>query len=638
MTVTEQGHELLALARKGGDLHFNPASGICLIVRDTCWYATGLLYDANGSRRALGNRLLASLHSEDATHTPASMIAILKAAPKSLKRATANSLRKQIRGQIVHAAETEWKDGNVNHPLGAYCTLICGGEMFGETWAPELGARRLLRLLDRVGGHRSRHLRQAEMSEYNSLTYAALSICFLSLIAEYAAHAEAKRAALQLEQGLWLDAAMHFHAPSHQFAGPHSRSYQEDSMGGFSALHGVFVAAGLGPLFMNPDLSLRFDHPSDFLQCALTAITPFHVPDRAREIAWHKPFPYAFRKVTYGESYHENSRRPADTLPGAKPDVSSEPPFAFDEEVYPGGWTDLTTYMTTEYALGSAARPYVNAGHTDSVMLRVRRSASIQQVTDFRSMYTRGVYNGALPGRKNFCHTTESEVDASYLYEEGRCLTYQHENRLIACYSPKRAGHLGVTSFGIDLLFTGFAPFDEVFVGGTQANQLPLVLPAPALICLRDYHTYIILHILAPNPASAPQPIVLRQVGDFYILSISNYDGEKTDFSRDEVNQWRSGFVLEVRTAEEFGSWEAFLSHAKNTSTAEQCDERGVRTVVYHSDGDRMEFRCDPFRETILYRRWNGGDDSITHFEASAAGDTRGRFSPKLLFGNEAIE
>ena len=636
MTVSEEGLALLTLARRGGDVHFTPATGLCLIVRDTCWYAIALLFDEDKSRRDLGNRILASLRSEDGTHTPASMIALLKSAPVALDRTAAESLRHQIKEQLPAAAETEWKDGNVNHPLGAYCTLVCGGEMAGEAWAPELGARRLRRMLDRIGEHRSVKYRQAEMSEYNSLTYTALSLCFLALIAEYAVHAEARLLALRLEQGLWTDVAMHFHPPSQQFAGPHSRSYHEDSIGGFSALHGVWMAAGLGDLFINPDLSIRFEHPSDLLQNALTAVVPFHLPAMARTIAWQKPFPYLFRKTTYAESYHENSRRAVFPAESGISSGDNPRPFAFDEEVYPGGWTDLTTYMTHEYALGSAARPYVNAGHSDAVMLRIRRSDAIRGMADFRSIYTRGVYNGALPGRRNFCHTASSDIDASYLYEEGRSLTYQHENTVIVCYSPKRAGHRGVTSFRLDITLTDYAPLDDIFVDGSPVRSLPISTGATSRICLRDFRTYILLLPLFPAPAAGRSPVLIRRVGEFLLLSIVNYEGEDRDFTRDEMSQWRSGFVMEVHTADEFKEWTEFLAYAEKATVLEECNPRGVRTVVYQSGGHRMEFRADPFREEILTREWDGTDDSIDHFHVLAAGEMTGPFCPRSLFGKEA--
>ena len=57
--------------------------------------------------------------------------------------------------------------------------------------------------------------------------------------------------------------------------------------------------------------------------------------------------PSLLRLTTYGESYHENhaTRR-------------------FEDGLYPGGWSDLVSYQTAEFALGTAARPYVNAGHS----------------------------------------------------------------------------------------------------------------------------------------------------------------------------------------------------------------------------------------------------------------------------------
>ena len=72
---------------------------------------------------------------------------------------------------------------------------------------------------------------------------------------------------------------------------------------------------------------------------------------------------------------------------------------------------------------------------------------------DFRSIYTRGVYNDAVVGQSNLSHVPQGEIDESYLYEEGRCATYQHKNRAIVCYAPKRSGHYQVRSFRLDCIF-----------------------------------------------------------------------------------------------------------------------------------------------------------------------------------------
>ncbi len=635
----------MTMAREAGDRIFDPATRRCLIARDTCWYAISLLFDESNPGREEGLRLLSSLSAEDATHTPATMLAILHRIPGLLSREARAHLETEIRNRLEEAADCIWGDGNVNHPLAAYTTLILGGQYFAKPWAVHLGLRRLVLFRQRIGEQRSSYRRQAEMSEYNSPTYTALTLWWLALMAEHAERGDAQRLARFLEERLWVDIAMHFHAPSHQIAGPHSRSYMEDSTGGYSALHCTMLAAMDDPLFLAPELPARYNHPSALIQNSLVAILPYHVPDLARRLFWQKPLPYSFRKTTYCERYHENSRRTANLPPqellglmhGAPvslPAPSPDSPFAFDDEAYHGGWAELTTHLTEEFALGSASLPYVNAGHSDSVMLRIRRSAGIADTRDFRSMFTRGVYNGARIGQKNFCHTTQSEIDESYLYEEGRSATYQRENRIIVCYAPKRAGHLGVTSFRLDLLFTYPAPFDSLRVNGEEISTFPRRCPPGAKVCFRDYQTFLFVALAPPVPASG-EPVLLWRNGDFLILSLYNYEGPPRPWPRNEMNGWRTAFAMELRAESEM-TWERFLRHADEARLSETV-EGNVRNLTYSSGDDVMEFSYDPYREEILSRRWNGSWDGTDHFTVRAGKETSGPWCPATLFGNEAM-
>ncbi len=631
MHLSQHRSWLMDLARKAGDRCFDPVTSRCLISRDTFWYAISLLFDEAEERKEMGRRLFATLSVDDPTHTPATLLAVLHRIPEMLEDPVRSRLEEAIRASLSEAATVPPGDGNVNHPLAACATLILGGEKSNQPWAVDLGTRRLMAFRERIGDHRSRHRRQAEMSEYNSLTYTALDLWFLALVAEDARSQAARRLALFLESRLWVDVAMHFHAPSLQFAGPHSRSYQEDSLGGFSGLHCTMLAAFEDPLFLDPGLCEQFDHPSALLQNALAAILVYHVPDEARSIAWRKPFPYEFQMTTYGESYHENSRRVP--MSGAS---SANPPFAFDDEIYPGGWSDLTTYMTDEYALGSAALPYVNAGHSDCLMLRMRRSQGIRKMADIRSAYTRGVYNGAKVGEVNISHVARTAIDRSYLYEEGRSAVYQHKGNAIVCYTPKRAGHQGVTGFRLDLIFGFHAPFDDLVVNGRPAGEFPFPAGPGSVICFRDFQTFCMIRTLAPFPAVSEHPVRLWRSGEFLLLSIVNYEGPSRDFSRHEINGWRSGFVLELATAREL-SWEDFLLRALETQVTETVETGLVRTVRYVSGGNTMEFSYDPYKEVILSRRWNGKEECVDHLRVEAAGAHDGLFCPPTLYGREVL-
>ena len=178
--------EVFDAPRKSGDRYFDKTKMRVLISRDTLWYAAALLCDESAERRAFGEMLLSTVPSEDGTHTPATMIAIFRGLPETLQKSTRRILADEVERELVHAAEVVWCDGNVNHPLAAWAILVCGGELCQQEWAVDLGYRRLEHFQKTIGDRRFRYRRQAEMSEYNSLTYTALDLCFLAIIAEYA--------------------------------------------------------------------------------------------------------------------------------------------------------------------------------------------------------------------------------------------------------------------------------------------------------------------------------------------------------------------------------------------------------------------------------------------------------------------
>ena len=118
----------------------------------------------------------------------------------------------------------------------------------------------------------------------------------------------------------------------------------------------------------------------------------------ARFHGCHKRLAYLVRATTFCESYQENNRRwegsnaderslrmsgmAVDETPAPQTDTGV---FAFDDEVYHGGWSELTTYMGEDYVLGSASLPYLDGGHADSVMVRIARGESVRSMADFRS-------------------------------------------------------------------------------------------------------------------------------------------------------------------------------------------------------------------------------------------------------------
>ncbi|NLP10124.1 hypothetical protein GX408_06975 [bacterium] len=614
---------LLLLSRQEAERHYNPQTQLCLIPRETAWYAITLLESGSSSDLRLANTILSGLTVEDGTHSPCTLLAIYHRFHRVLNKSAVENILKNLHANLLISAAVRYTDGNVNHPVAAFVNLICSGELLRQPVYTAMGKQNLQAFHRLITSRRHQRHQQAEMAEYNSPTYTALTLWFLALAAERAQDAEARELAQALEQGLWINLGMHWHEPSQQWAGPFSRAYAEDSYGGYSALHCTAACALNRTLFFEPRLARQFNHPSALIQNALPAILQFHVPQQAQALFFHKPWPYQFRITTYCEAYHENGVRPLDQGMVA----------CFDDEIYPGGWSDLTTYLTAEYCLATASRPYVNAGQSDGFTLRWRRAAEVKRLADFRSLYTRMVFNESTVGRDNLCHVIGATVARDYLYEEGRCFTCQHENTAVVCYAAKRAGHKNFSALRLDLIFTFQAPFDEFFLDGLPVNRFPYDGRRVEKIVIADFNIY-----LALLPLSASMPVGfsgltrIRQDADHLILSLYNYQGPAVSFERERMSLIHNGFACVVETRSRFAHTRDFLQYIDSAHLEEQEVESGRRSIRFTVGADTMDFQLNPFNEQILAQRWNGEEEPLFHFDIRADRAAGADYFPSALY------
>lgn len=613
--------QLITWSREHGQRWYDSATRLCVGPRDTLWYAIALLHSEAAHERELGDALLGEAKSADGTHTPATMLAVLLLLRDKLSASTINTLETQIRRSLPEATQCEWHDGNVNHPLAAWAALILAGERYGDATAVVCGAGRLRTLARTVGNRRHAQHRQAVFSEYNSPTYTALDFWFLALISEFAQDAEIRRLALFIEQRLWIETALYFHAPSQQFAGPHSRAYLDDSLGGWSGLHCTMAAAMDVPLLLEPERVFTTNHPSATLQNALAAIIRYHVPDEARSLALNKPLPSELRVMTYGESYHENHAT-----------------RGFEDGLYPGGWSRLTTYHAPEFCVGTAERPYVNAGHADAFMARWRRHAEVKSVSDVRAMFCRGVFNDAIIGQPNRVHVTGGRTDESYLYEEGRTCTLQAQNRALVLYAPKGVGHQAMSGFRVDVMFAWDAPFDEFWIDDRAADPTqPVTLSANSRFLFRDGEVLGVLVPLAPQPSANATPVRLRMAGGCLVVSIANYAGTERDFSRDELRGWTNGFYVELWSTREFADLDALWTHAQTIAIQDLAPSAGRnRSVTVRSGDTTLALVQNPWSEEVVSATINGQSADLEHFEATDLTNGQPLLSPATFYGAEA--
>ncbi|MBM3333644.1 hypothetical protein FJY63_03190 [Candidatus Sumerlaeota bacterium] len=132
-------------------------------------------------------------------------------------------LREQVRRSILHAAASI-KRRNVGPGytniavMGTYVTLVAG-ELFGDRESFEYGENRLKRFRDYT-------LEQGSFAEYNSPTYTIVAIKEISRMLNHVRDEESRRMVGEINRIAWRHVARHFHPPTRQWAGPHSRCYR----------------------------------------------------------------------------------------------------------------------------------------------------------------------------------------------------------------------------------------------------------------------------------------------------------------------------------------------------------------------------------------------------------------------------
>ncbi len=103
--------------------------------------------------------------------------------------------------------------------MGAGVTLAAG-ELLGEPRLSEYGRARLRRFAQHTRMH-------GGLNEYNSPTYTMVALHECERILQLVADEDARAIAERLRGGIWDSIAAHYHPPTGQWAGPHSRAYKD---------------------------------------------------------------------------------------------------------------------------------------------------------------------------------------------------------------------------------------------------------------------------------------------------------------------------------------------------------------------------------------------------------------------------
>ena len=241
-------HSMLGLSWKGPDYHTRVPQGAWVHpTRESLDYALRLLRSGETERAAAVVRKVLSLQDTDPTSETygiwpwlleesltemnppdwnwadfcgARLAQVLVEYPGDLPEGLAGDARTALGHAAASIFRRNVGPGYTNIAVMGAGVTLAAGELLGEPRFSDYGSRRLRKIVEHTEHH-------GGFNEYNSPTYTIVTLTecerMLQLVRDTRARADAER----LRRAAWQTIAEHYHPGTHQWAGPHSRSYSD---------------------------------------------------------------------------------------------------------------------------------------------------------------------------------------------------------------------------------------------------------------------------------------------------------------------------------------------------------------------------------------------------------------------------
>lgn len=419
--------------------------------------------------------------------------------------------------------------------------------------------------------------------EYNSPAYLATDLTVLANLGHLATDPAVRLMARLLEGRLWLHGLLHYHAPTGRQTGPHARAYHAQLHGAPSDFAGLlWQELGLVDAIGASPYQRATPEPGD----AWMALTDYHCPPHLADWAaaqWrHFPF-----------TVHET----ADALTGA----------------------DLTTYLTSDYALGTASRTYTIGQrgffieHQANHCILHYRAPQPSEGT-WRTLYTRFVTNERYLGT-----ITQHAIGSAQtnFYDQGLFAGHQHRHVAIALFGLE-FGEQALSSVEALVVLPGPVRPAALFVADQPVavpEMTPLPVPEATWVMIQDGAIWVGLRPLRRDHLGEPRPLELRclPTGEL-VLALPHfrapapkwfweYESEQAAFYQRNI---RSGCLIVVGDVTCFPSRQAFAAYLAAATIVDDLAADGHWTVGYRHTDAWLSLTYDLVRNEPVARLVDG--------------------------------
>lgn len=285
----------------------------------------------------------------------------------------------------------------------------------------------------------------------------------------------------------------------------------------------------------------------------------------------------------------------------------------------------ITTRHTPTYALGVASTGY--GGQSNVLISHYLRPGQDRHGV----VYTRYLTNEKWLG--SFYHEA-SRSTANNLIDEGRFFGVQQGSRAIGLYTPReprrRRAPEGVTSAKGNVIWTGRAMIDEIWIGQSEVDSLPADVPPGNVVVVVSGSVMTAIRPLTRTALSDNAPLRLSDKEGDLVLEIYNYLGEEIDpRTFDDLNgsKPQCGFYLEIVDRSAYADGAVFAkvvaSGGLKDETGAPDEEERAWTVEYTREGETLGIEVD-LVEWKLKRRWTQkGESGFPMLESRIARQNR---------------
>lgn len=570
--------------------------------REQFWSCLSLL--SGDETREKGNALAieaVNMHPKggSAFEHMGAMLLLLKS-EKYLTPQARSTLREYVQRAVPAHGTIRFMGFNDNFPAMDTWVTVLGGELLDNASIRRKGREGLEALAELFE-------RRGLLSEHTSPTYTPLTLICYADIVELSRDPDVARLAHKLEHRIWLDLATHFHAPTNVLAGPHSRAYSVDSAGHPHQVNMLLYQAFGDRFWMTPPTHFYppvegqvVHHQGDapFMQTsnALFAAFTTHPSAEIAKLMFDKPFPYR----VVGTAEYGNAVEPI-MIRGEDPNG----PFTRSEDVfeYAAGEVVTTTYLTEDYAMGSGTSQFHNGSQCDAFFVNYRRKAPAKSLKDIATIYCRYKTNDRRPGvpEGNPVHP-EWGLSTDSLQDEGRVRVIQKEGTALAVYQAKGQILDQYRSLCLSIIVTtGYGKPKRILVGEKDLNgQLPFDSATPEIIWMEDELVYAAFRPLLLSNHGRKAAVRVEEQAGYLTISLYNYQGPPKRFSRKDLCATMNGFVAELGSRKEHGSFEAFRQKVLKGTVRDEVVSNQRRTR-YTRDGVNLELSHSVYYGGLKY-------------------------------------